>query len=87
MSRIYVEKPWSESEVKAVTKYFGTHISKGHLASKLECEQCRLAEDPVLQHRTVQNIRDFGGGGGLKIKWSLRALFFFFLRLCFEQYF
>ena len=68
MSRIYVKKPWSESEVKAVTKYFGTHISKGHLASKLECEQCRLAEDPVLQHRTVQNIRDFVRNRGLKNK-------------------
>ncbi|KAK0138531.1 hypothetical protein N1851_019269 [Merluccius polli] len=67
-SRRYVKMPWSEKEVKAVTKHFRPHISKGHLASKLECEQCKLAEDPVLRNRTVQNIRDFVRNRGLKNK-------------------
>ena len=33
----------------------------------LECEQCKLAEDPVLRERTVQNIRDFVRNRGLLI--------------------
>ncbi|XP_077429564.1 uncharacterized protein LOC144056525 [Vanacampus margaritifer] len=53
------KKMWSKAEVAAVMRHFGSHIKKGKLASKVECSQCKRAEDPVLSQRTVQNIRDF----------------------------
>ncbi|XP_062419595.1 uncharacterized protein LOC134132279 isoform X3 [Pungitius pungitius] len=57
--RRYIKKSWSKMEVSAVMKHFKAHILKGHLATKMECEQCKLAEDHILKGRTVQNIRDF----------------------------
>ncbi|CAL9703987.1 unnamed protein product [Knipowitschia caucasica] len=53
------KRMWSKAEVAAVIRHFGNHISKGKLASKAECSQCKMAEDPVLSQRTEQNIRDF----------------------------
>lgn len=44
------------------------HISKGHLATKTDCEQCKTAEDPALRERTVQNIRGFVRNRGLMLK-------------------
>lgn len=67
-SRKTVKRPWSPNEVNAVMKHFKVHISKGHLATKTECEQCKTAEDPVLRERTVQNIRDFVRNRGLMLK-------------------
>ncbi|XP_057692100.1 uncharacterized protein LOC130915906 isoform X1 [Corythoichthys intestinalis] len=66
--RKYVKRPWSNAEISAVMKFFKTHIEKGKLASKIECEQCKLAEDPILKNRTLQNIRDFVRNRGLKLK-------------------
>lgn len=63
-----MKRPWSKTEVSAVMKHFKTHIFKGHLASKIECEQCKRAEDAALRDRTVQNIRDFVRNRGLMIK-------------------
>ncbi|XP_073719998.1 uncharacterized protein [Misgurnus anguillicaudatus] len=67
-SRRIVKRPWTANEVNAVMKHFKVHISKGHLATKAECEQCKAAEDPVLAERTVQNIRDFVRNRGLMLK-------------------
>ncbi|RXN03128.1 deoxynucleoside triphosphate triphosphohydrolase SAMHD1-like [Labeo rohita] len=47
---------WSNAEVNGVLKHFKPHIAKGHLASLRECELCKKCE-PVLQNRTLQNIR------------------------------
>ena len=66
--RRIVKRPWSPNEVNAVMKHFRVHISKGHLATKAECEQCKTAEDPVLRERTAQNIRDFVRNRGLMLK-------------------
>ncbi|XP_034029013.1 uncharacterized protein LOC117512882 [Thalassophryne amazonica] len=66
-----LERPWNDNEVNAVMKHFKTHIFKGHLATMKECEQCKVAEDPVLQDRTLQNIRDFVRNRGLKAKKKL----------------
>lgn len=63
-----MKRPWSKNEVNAVLKHFKAHITKGHLASKLECEQCKLAEDPILRERSVQNIRDCVRNRGLMFK-------------------
>lgn len=63
-----IVRPWSQNEVKAVMKHFKTHILKGHLATKAECEHCKNAQDPVLRDRTVQNIRDFVRNRGLMLK-------------------
>ena len=50
-------KRWSKEEVAAVMRHFKGHITR-YLATKEECRQCHTAEEPVLQNRTVQNIRD-----------------------------
>lgn len=63
-----MKRPWSKVEVSAVMKHFKIHIAKGHLASKLECEQCKRAEHPVLTDRTIQNIRDFVRNRGVMFK-------------------
>ncbi|KAG1953675.1 N-lysine methyltransferase KMT5A [Pimephales promelas] len=66
-SRRIAKRPWSPNEDNAFVKHF--HISKGHLATKAECELCKTAEDPVLRERMAQNIRHFvrnrGGPGGV----------------------
>ncbi|KAM9495718.1 uncharacterized protein Hap1MRO34_020027 isoform 2-T3 [Clarias gariepinus] len=67
-SRRTVKKPWGPDEVNAVMKHFKSHILKGHLATKAECEQCKRAEGPVLKERTIQNIRDFVRTRGVQYK-------------------
>lgn len=67
-SRRIVKRAWSANEVNAVMKHFHSHISKGALATKAECEHCKRAEDPFLRERTVQNIRDFVRNRGLMLK-------------------
>ncbi|XP_058241495.1 uncharacterized protein LOC131350517 [Hemibagrus wyckioides] len=63
-----VAKSWSPDEVNAVMKHFKSHILKGHLATKAECEQCKRAEGPVLKERTIQNIRDFVRNRGVQFR-------------------
>lgn len=63
-------RPWSNAELSAVMRHFKAHISKGHLASLRECELCKKCE-PVLQNRTLQNIRDFVRNRGLTLKRKL----------------
>jgi len=65
-SRRIAKRPWSPNEDNAFVKHF--HISKGHLATKAECELCKTAEDPVLRERMAQNIRHFVRNRGLMLK-------------------
>ncbi|XP_039530556.1 E3 SUMO-protein ligase ZBED1-like [Pimephales promelas] len=58
-SRGKPKSAWTKVEVNAVMRHFRSHISEGHLASMREFEVCKRCEHPVLQNRTVQNIRDF----------------------------
>ncbi|MED6265607.1 hypothetical protein CHARACLAT_027247, partial [Characodon lateralis] len=51
--------PWSPVEVAAVMRHFGKHIKKGKLATMIECQQCKKAEDPALADCSIQNIQDF----------------------------
>ncbi len=67
-------RPWSNAEASAVMKHFKLHIAKGHLASLRECELCKKCE-PVLQNRTLQNIRDFVRNRGLTLKRKMTATF------------
>ncbi|MED6252725.1 hypothetical protein ATANTOWER_015997 [Ataeniobius toweri] len=67
-SRRQPKKPWSRAEVSAVMRHFKAHISKGKLATKNECNDCKLVEGPVLVQRTAQNIRDFVRNRGITAK-------------------
>lgn len=67
-SRRCVKRPWRKMEISAVMKHFKTHIANGDLATKLECEQCKIAEHPALKDRSLQNIRDFVRNRGLAVK-------------------
>ncbi|XP_053707447.1 uncharacterized protein LOC128750869 [Synchiropus splendidus] len=67
-SRRVKKKPWSKTEVAAVMRHFRKHIEAGKLAGKDECSQCKLAEAPLLDHRSVQNIRDFVRNRGVTAK-------------------
>ncbi|TNN32299.1 hypothetical protein EYF80_057542 [Liparis tanakae] len=58
-SRRGTKKAWSKAEVAAVMRHFKCHIQKGHLATTKECSHCKLVEGPVLEQRTIQNVRDF----------------------------
>ncbi|XP_024119917.1 uncharacterized protein LOC112141094 isoform X9 [Oryzias melastigma] len=62
------KRPWSKEEVNAVMRHFKDHIMKGKLASMIECGQCKKAEHPVLDNRTLQNIRDFVRNRGVTMK-------------------
>ncbi|XP_062331740.1 uncharacterized protein LOC134032000 isoform X2 [Osmerus eperlanus] len=59
---------WSPMEVAAVMRHFGEHIKKGKLATMIECQQCKKAEDPALAGRSIQNIRDFVRNRGVTLK-------------------
>lgn len=60
--------PWSPIEVAAVMRDFAEHIKKGKLATMIECQQCKKAEDPALAGRSIQNIRDFVRNRGVTLK-------------------
>nr|XP_054599976.1 uncharacterized protein LOC129164327 isoform X2 [Nothobranchius furzeri] len=62
------KNPWSPMEVAAVLRHFNEHIKKGKLATMIECQQCKKAEDPTLAGRSTQNIRDFVRNRGLTLK-------------------
>ncbi|KAI7806122.1 hypothetical protein IRJ41_000533 [Triplophysa rosa] len=66
--RTYVKRPWAPSEIKSAMKFFGEHIKKGKLATLPECEACKKAEHPVLDSRTIQNIRDYVRNKGIAHK-------------------
>ncbi|KAJ4935967.1 hypothetical protein JOQ06_017492 [Pogonophryne albipinna] len=67
-ARITIKKPWAKDEVAAVMRHFKLYIAKGHLATKSECQHCKLVEGKVLDERTVQNVRDFVRNRGIARK-------------------
>lgn len=71
-----MKRPWSKTEISAVMKHFKTHITNGDLATKVECEQCKIAEHPALIDRSLQNIRDFVRNRGLTVKKKIASKFF-----------
>ncbi|XP_073716136.1 uncharacterized protein [Misgurnus anguillicaudatus] len=62
------KRVWSPTEISAVMRHFRNHIAKCKLATKIECLQCKNAEHPALDSRSVQNIRDFVRNRGLTLK-------------------
>ncbi|XP_034056095.1 uncharacterized protein LOC117535690 isoform X1 [Gymnodraco acuticeps] len=67
-ARKTIKKAWAKNEVAAVMRHFKLYIAKGHLATKSECQHCKLVEGKVLDERTVQNIRDFVRNRGIARK-------------------
>jgi len=67
-TRRTIKKVWSKDEVAAVMRHFKLHIAKGNLATKSECQHCKLVEGKVLDERTVQNVRDFVRNRGISRK-------------------
>lgn len=59
---------WTNAEIRAVMRFFKSHITNGKLASQGECKLCKNTEHPVLQNRTIQNIRDFVRNKGIRHK-------------------
>lgn len=49
-----MKRPWRKTEISAVMKHFKTHIANGDLTTKLECEQCKIAEHPALKNRSQE---------------------------------
>ncbi|XP_054890541.1 uncharacterized protein LOC129362814 [Poeciliopsis prolifica] len=76
--------PWSPIEVAAVMRHFGEHIKTGQLATMIECQQCKKAEDPALARRSIQNIRDFVRNRGVTLKRKENPAWFM-RRLCVHQ--
>ncbi|KAK0134660.1 hypothetical protein N1851_029728 [Merluccius polli] len=62
------KRPWSETEVKSVMKYFKRHIFNAQNATNRECEQCKNGEDPIVKDRSIQYIQDFVRNRGLSYK-------------------
>ena len=67
-ARNTAKKVWAKDEVAAVMRHFKLYIAKGHLATKSECQHCKLVEGKVLDGRTVQNVRDFVRNRGIARK-------------------
>lgn len=66
-----VEKPflkWSREEKSAIMKHFKKHIYYGRLATVKESRLCQMIEQPVLNGRSIQKIRDFVRNAGTSLK-------------------
>lgn len=61
-----MKRPWSKTEISAVMKHFKTHITNGDLATKVECEQCKITEHPAL--KDMSSNYDFVRNRGLTVK-------------------
>uniref|UniRef100_A0A1A8LY76 Uncharacterized protein n=2 Tax=Nothobranchius pienaari TaxID=704102 RepID=A0A1A8LY76_9TELE len=68
------KNPWSPVEVAAVLRHFNEHIKKGKLATMIECQQCKKAEDPTLAGRSTQNIQDFVRNRGFTLEKKKKFL-------------
>ncbi|KAK2907321.1 hypothetical protein Q8A67_006306 [Cirrhinus molitorella] len=58
-SRRCVKRPWSEKEVQAVMKHMRPFIENGVTVTSEQCLKCKEKEQPILETRSIQNIRDF----------------------------
>lgn len=59
---------WTREEKIAIMKHFKKHIYYGRLATVMESRHCQFMEQPVLNGRTIQKIRDFVRNAGLSFK-------------------
>ncbi|XP_041943148.1 uncharacterized protein LOC121705894 isoform X7 [Alosa sapidissima] len=64
-SRRCTKRPWSEEEIQAVMKHLRPFVENGVTATS---GQCKEKEHPILETRSIQNIRDFVRNRGLAFK-------------------
>ncbi|KAK7132910.1 hypothetical protein R3I93_019232 [Phoxinus phoxinus] len=67
-SRRCVKRPWSEEEIQAVMKHMRPFIENGVTVTSEQCLKCKAKEQPILETRSIQNIRDFVRNRGLAFK-------------------
>ncbi|XP_067272563.1 uncharacterized protein [Pseudorasbora parva] len=67
-SRRCVKRPWSEEETKAVMKHMRPFIENGVTVTSEQCLKCKEKEQPILETRSIQNIRDFVRNRGVAFK-------------------
>lgn len=60
--------PWTRKEKIAIMKHFKKHLYYGRLASVPEARRCQMLEQPVLNGRTIQNIKDFVRNAGISLR-------------------
>lgn len=53
-------------------RHFQKYIEKGKLATKIECQQRKTAEHPVLANCCLQNTRDFVRNSGVTQKNKIK---------------
>ncbi|ROL53303.1 hypothetical protein DPX16_23820 [Anabarilius grahami] len=58
-SRRCVKRPWSEEEIQAVMKHIRPFIENCVTVTSEQCLKCKEKEQPILETRSIQNIRDF----------------------------
>ncbi|XP_073714013.1 uncharacterized protein [Misgurnus anguillicaudatus] len=68
VSRRCVKRPWSEEEIHAVMKHMRPFIENGVTVNNEQCLKCKEKEQPILETRSIQNIRDFVRNRGLAFK-------------------
>ncbi|XP_026800057.3 uncharacterized protein LOC113545103 isoform X3 [Pangasianodon hypophthalmus] len=64
---------WTREEKIAIMKHFKKHIYYGRLATVKESRRCQMLEQPVLNGRTIQKIRDFVRNAGISFKKKMAA--------------
>ncbi|KAK3537720.1 hypothetical protein QTP70_017893 [Hemibagrus guttatus] len=64
---------WTREERIAIMKHFKKQIYHGRLATVMEARRCRMLEQPVLDGRTIQKIRDFVRNSGISFKRKMAA--------------
>ncbi|KAK9977305.1 hypothetical protein ABG768_019126, partial [Culter alburnus] len=67
-SRRCVKRPWSEEEIQAVMKHMRPFIENSVTVTNEQCLKCKEKEQPILETRSIQNIRDFVRNRGLAFK-------------------
>lgn len=72
----FTKKPlkWSRDEKIAIMKHFKKHIYNGRLATVKESRLCQMQEQPVLNGRSIQKIRDFVRNAGISLKRKKAAV-------------
>lgn len=64
---------WTREEKIAIMRHFKKHIYYGRLATIKECRRCQMMEQPVLNGRTIQKIRDFVRNAGISFMRKMTA--------------
>ncbi|XP_053366560.1 uncharacterized protein LOC128536361 isoform X2 [Clarias gariepinus] len=64
---------WTEEEKNAIMKHFKEHIYSGRLATLPECRRAQMMEEPVLNGRSIQKIKDFVRNYGISLQRKMAA--------------